>query len=184
MVLIFMVVLAAGMPGISRAQVRPKPVIDRPMIYDYHVPQTLGEFMERADAVVLARIRSSRDFSRPGRPRTDYDVEILRVLKEHEHLQSDSKVCRPIGTTEYPDRVERRFQPGFPGFAVGTTYLLFLAWVESAGCFGMAFGPSGVGLMDESEGLKPLVPHPVLGELRGLSGERIEARLASLARRP
>lgn len=177
------VLLTTGTLDIVQAQGSAKPTVDSPILLHYQVPASLDEFVERADAVVVARITGARDRSAVRRARTEYDVELLRVLKEHNSLSGASKVCRPIGVAEHPDRLVRRFQPGFPGFAVGTRYLLFLAWNEQDGCFSEAFGPPGVAVIDEATGLQPLVRDPVLNQLRGFDEGRLSAHFASLPKR-
>ena len=160
-----------------------KRIVDVPLVLDYRVPSTLEEFIEQADAVIVARVRASRDVSQRGRPRTDYEVDLLRVVKGHEKLGAESKACRVIGIEEYANRTVRTYQPRFPAFTPGEKYLLFLSWEESWQCFGPAFGPAGVGVLDLAKGLQPLVEHRVLQSLTGLSEDALEARLRSLAKR-
>lgn len=182
MTLISMVMLSVAL-GTTQAQPPQKPVVDAPVVYDYPVPDTLGEFMEQADTVVVARLKGARDLSHGNRPRTDYELDVTSVLKEHRNLGSDPTVCRPIGVTEQPNRIVRRFQPGFPAFSPDSEYLLFLAWNEADRCFYTAFGPAGVGVVDAVTGLKPLTRHQALGQLDGLNVAGIVARVAALPKR-
>ena len=144
-----------------------KPVIDSPIVADpYNMPSTLEGLIDRADAVVIARIKRARDVS-AQQARTDYEIQLVETIKAHQELTASPVVCRAIGTVEKPNRIVRVFQPNFPGFQPGAEYLLFLGWDETKRCFYPDFGAAGSALMDGVDGLKPFVPHPAIGALKG-----------------
>lgn len=160
-----------------------KPVVQQPLVLDYRAPEDLAEFVEASEIIVVARITRAQHRRQTTVPGTDYDISVLRTIKGHEHLIGQSKVCRPIGDMEYPDRIVRRFEPGFPPFTVGTEYLLFLTRSESLGCLTPSFGPAGVATVDRSAGLQPLVRHPVLTRLAGSNEIEVEQAIAAAAKR-
>jgi hypothetical protein len=176
------IVTIAG--AIAGAGVSQKPVIDSPIVGDvYDLPKTLDGLYERADAVVIARIVAANDRSQPKKARTDYEIDLVAVMKEHIRLDDNSIVCRAIGTVEYPDRIVRVFQPRLPGFERGNQYLLFLKWEEARGCFTPAFGPPGAALMDPVAGLQPFIEDHPLSALKGLTTAQVARRVAQAQKR-
>jgi hypothetical protein len=152
--------------GLS-AQVSQKPVVESPVMADFIVPATLRAFIEQSDAVVVARVSQSRDVSRERRPRTEYRMEILNTFKENSNLRATTTICRGIGTIESRERVVKVFEPTFPAFEGGASYLLFLRWDDESRCFWPAFGAPGAATITADSHIEPFVDHPAIQSLKG-----------------
>lgn len=149
-----------------------KPVIEAPIIGEvYDPPTTLEAMLARSDVVVIAVLRAVADV--PDRAkrlaRTDYQADVLQIVKSDQHLDQKLRVCRPgIGTVEYEDRIVRRFQPGMPELPSGRQFLFFLSWDEGTACYQLAFGPASIAGFNESGKVAHFVSNPALRELNRL----------------
>jgi hypothetical protein len=166
------------------ANVVQKRTVELPVMVDYYnVPTTLEGLLGSADAVVIARITSSRDRTTEKRPLTEHGFRLVRAFKEHPRLMPRARVCQAIGTVELPDRILTRYDPHFPAFTPDSEYLLFLSWDEGTECFWPKFGPSSAAAFDGAGLVKPFTSHPALDGLKGLNGDKLGARIAAAGRK-
>jgi hypothetical protein len=112
-------------------------------------PDTIGEMLSQADAVVIAVHASTRPavftFAGGGRelPSTLHEFVVLDVVRVHPILPipgGELTLEALGGDRERSDHVERLTVRGLRPFVSGRTYVLFLRWLAERGRWDVAWG--------------------------------------------
>jgi hypothetical protein len=141
---VFLIMIAS-----SAALTQTKPTVTSEMIVDYlRPPATLEEAVQSADAIIIASIVSAETYQPPvggAGARLLYTVQISDVLRNHQNLGAPTaQVYRFGGDMDQGDYVIRKTERGFPRFAIGHTYIMFLVWNRMLNGFEPRFGPNGI----------------------------------------
>lgn len=98
-------------------------LVASPLAATSYVMTTDDELLDKAGVVVVARITASESSPAPGKPQTDYTIEIERLVKGF--VPAGTLVVRTLGGVRPSGEAMRVF--GMPTFSPGERVLLFLA---------------------------------------------------------
>jgi hypothetical protein len=115
------------------------------------LPETLGGFSKRADAIAHVRVREQRAQTRlaPGTTQTEVNshstVEVITVFKRHSQwpMQGRAELLQLGGDIVRGDHIERVRHSCHTPLVVGREYVLFLERSKWLGGWGILFGDNG-----------------------------------------
>jgi hypothetical protein len=146
-------------------------------------PASLFEAVVDAEAVVRVRLIDQRYGMLEGSmPTTHFTADVIEHVKTRRGTPPSLQIYRFGGVAHTPEGSYRLVASGYPDFAAGEEYILFLDWNENVGAFSTR-GPDLAFLVDSAtDVVLPLGGSGLSTRLRGRSAGEVMAELRELAR--